>query len=173
MFHLIEKIDVDCLLNEYNKLEGGLKWSEFATGKQTGLQYRFDADPWFDAVGVWKKTKTTAWTDENYLNPYFENTVFEKLIKKYNLKRTRFLWLKPQSCYTMHVDFTPRIHIPLITNEKCLFLIGDSSPFHLPTGGVYWVDTTKMHTAVNCSTEWRLHLVGASINAGVADSQKP
>lgn len=161
MFRVIENIDVTSLLDCYAKIENGIQWQEFFTGKQTGLQYRVDADPWADATGEWKQTKTTSWMEPNCFNEYFNNTPFQKIIEKYDLKRTRLLWLKPQTCYTLHMDFTPRVHIPLITNDKCLFLLEDSKPIHLPVGGVYWVDTRKMHSAVNCSKEWRLHLVGA------------
>lgn len=160
-FRTLSDVDHTALLAAYKELESGIQWSEFPTGKQAGLQYRKDADPWSDAIGVWKHTKSTGWTDPNYLNAYFAGTLFERIIDRLDLRRTRLLWLKPQSCYTMHVDFTPRIHIPLITNEKCFFLFEDCAPIHMPTGQIYWVDTTKMHAAVNCSKEWRLHLVGA------------
>lgn len=159
----LSQIDIAPLLDEYAKLEPNIQWTEFPTGRQAGLQHRLNEDPWTDAVGVWraKKDTSTRWVDENYLNPFFKDTLFEELIREHNLKRTRLLWLKPQSCYTMHQDPTPRVHIPLITNSACLFLFEDCVPTYMAPGCVYLADTTKMHAAVNCSNEWRLHLVGA------------
>ena len=94
------------------------------------------------------------------LNPFFKDTIFESIIHEYNLKRTRLMWSGPFSCYTMHKDQSPRIHIPLITNRLCYFLFRNDIPEHMPAGKSYWVDTRKRHTFINCSEEHRLHLVG-------------
>ena len=68
--------------------------------------------------------------------------------------------LKSKECYTYHWDHLKRIHIPLITNEKCFFIV-DNKLSQLPADGNYhMVDTTKMHTAINASWEDRLHIVG-------------
>ena len=74
--------------------------------------------------------------------------------------RTRVLILKPKVCYSIHRDPFKRIHIPIITNEKC-WLIVDKEIMHLPADGNYYkIDTTKQHTALNGSTEDRIHIVG-------------
>lgn len=164
LFRVTERVDSQTILSAYKALEPNIQWMEFPNGKQTGLQYRKgEDDPWFDAVGAWKVKKETSssWPDENCINPFFKDTIFEEIINRYDLKRTRLLWLKPQTCYTLHEDFTPRVHIPLITNDSCFFLFESCPPIRMPVGNMYWVDTTKMHAAVNCSKEWRLHLVGA------------
>ena len=65
-----------------------------------------------------------------------------------------------KSCYSYHTDKTPRIHIPLITNDKC-FMIVDDEVIRLPANGdVYLIDTTKFHTFLNGSWETRIHIVG-------------
>ena len=67
--------------------------------------------------------------------------------------------------YSYHVDSSPRVHIPLITNEMCFFIL-EKQMFNLPVGKSYWIDTRKGHTALNGSNPRRQpdfkrwHLVG-------------
>ena len=72
--------------------------------------------------------------------------------------RIRLMRLKPFRCYSWHYDTTPRIHIPLITSKQC-FLVVEQESKHLECGNIWWVDTTKYHTAVNGSDRERYHLV--------------
>jgi len=158
MIRIIEPINVEPLINCYNELEYGIRWTEYGhKGKQAGLQYRLNEDPWTSVVG--KNTGDELIAD--ILNPFFTGTVFESIINQYKLKKTRFMWIYPFACYSIHRDNTQRIHIPLITNEECYFLFKFGSPKHLKLGTVYQVDTTLEHTFINCSDQPRLHLVGA------------
>ena len=157
MIKTIKKIDHEEILNEYRKIESGIQWIDYGhKGKQAGLQHKKDEDVWSSAVGKNSGNET----DVSILNPYFKNTIFESIINEYDLKRTRLMWSGPFSCYSMHNDDSPRIHIPLITNVNCYFLFRNDSPEHMPAGKVYWVNTRRRHTFINCSEEWRLHLVG-------------
>ena len=70
------------------------------------------------------------------------------------------MWIGPYACYSIHKDDTPRIHVPIITNPECYFVFKQGLLSHLPAGSVYWVDTTKFHTFMNCSDTPRLHIVG-------------
>ena len=82
------------------------------------------------------------------------------LLLKYKMYNTRIMYLKPHQCYTWHRDQTPRIHIPLTTNDKCKFIIEDTC-FNLPLGNIYWIDTTKYHSAFNGNKKFdRYHIVG-------------
>jgi hypothetical protein len=159
MITTLDTVQTSSILNDYKQLEDGIKWTEYPNGKQTGLQYTADNDPWSDAVGRLKPEYN--WVTDSKLNPYFKDTIFEELINKYKMIRTRLMWLKPYSCYSMHRDDTPRIHIPLVTNDHCFFVFRDKGCFNLAVGGVYLVDTTQYHSAMNCSTEWRLHILGS------------
>ena len=75
--------------------------------------------------------------------------------------RTRIMLARPKSCYSIHKDYSPRLHLPLVTNTECNFLLTDPlQMFHLPADGTTtWVDTRNRHTAMNGSTDPRLHLV--------------
>jgi hypothetical protein len=146
-------------------------------GKQTGLQYKLESDPW---TGAWTGNNTDEngkeWTKESWqnavgrnkgmeltydqLNPFFKDTIFEKLINRYKMYRTRLMWISKMSCYSIHTDSTPRIHVPIITNPQCFFVFREGIVQHLSAGSVYRVNTTKPHTFMNCSDTPRLHLIG-------------
>jgi hypothetical protein len=161
MIKAISRVDSGKLVSVYEKIEADIQWTEYGhKGRQTGLQYKLDDDPWTSAVGK-HHTSELAY---HHLNPLFKDTEFEEVIKKYRLLRTRLMWVYPFACYSMHQDEYPRIHIPLITNPACYFIINEGiknqTIRHLPVDMVYWVDTRKTHTFMNCSEHKRLHLVG-------------
>lgn len=73
-------------------------------------------------------------------------------------------WLKPGEVVPIHKDNCwwhgncPRIHVPVITNEQCFWVVEGRS-HHLPVGSYYEVNNRKFHSAVNNSHHGRLHLV--------------
>jgi hypothetical protein len=157
MIKYINDIDVDPILEFYSKMESDMIWTEYDhKGKQTGLQYYNSEDPWISAVGPAQGNEL----EYDKINPFFKDTVFEEIIKKYNLKKARLMWVYRFACYSMHRDSTPRVHIPLITNLECYFVFKNGLIEHLKIGSSYWVDTRLLHTFINCSREKRLHLVG-------------
>lgn len=157
MIRVIDTIDVTSILESYTSLEPAIQWTNNGhKGRQVGLQYKDNQDPWTSAVG---KSQGEELTYIN-LNTFFKDTIFENIIEKYNLTRTRLMWVGPYACYSMHRDTTPRIHIPMLTNPECYFVFKEGLIKHLPAGSVYWTDTTRVHTFMNCSEQSRLHLVG-------------
>ena len=156
MIKILSSYNIEPLIISYNKLEKDIVWTDYNGKKQAGLQFKKNEDPWASAVGT-SKGDELAYTN---LNPFFKDTIFEELINQYKLKRARLMWISPMTCYSIHKDTTPRIHIPMITNSECYFVFKQGFISHLPTGSVYLVDTTKLHTFMNCSTEPRLHLIG-------------
>ena len=84
--------------------------------------------------------------------------VVNALYEEYGVLRGRFMMLGMKKCLTYHKDNTPRLHIPLVTDDKC-FMVIDDKVCRIPYGGVYKVDTTKRHTAINASKILRTHLV--------------
>ena len=157
MIQVLAKIDEQPILDSFNLIEENITWTSYGhKGRQAGLQFKDNEDPWSSAVGK-SQGAELAYTN---LNPFFKDTIFEELIDKYKLLRTRLMWVGPYACYSMHKDQTPRIHIPLITNPECYFLFYPGQLKNLKKGSVWWVDTTKTHTFINCSDQPRLHLVG-------------
>lgn len=160
MIKILEDIDINALLDCYQMISDSVEWFDYEKGRQAGLQYRIGENPWLSAVGKGKGDDLSI----KEINPQIKGTEFEKIINKFNLSRTRLLWVKPFVCYSMHRDTSPRIHIPLITNKDCYFVFKYSIPAHLSVGHVYQVDTRNFHTFVNCSEHHRLHIVGAVEN---------
>lgn len=158
MIKILTKIDIQPILDFYLTVENNIIWDDtILKGKQTGIQYQEGSDPWSSAVGRSKGNELSY----DQLNPFYKGTIIETLINQFNLKRTRLMWANPYTCYSMHKDTTPRIHIPMITNPECYFVFKTGIIQHMPAGAVYWTDTTAPHTFMNCSNISRLHLVGA------------
>ena len=95
-------------------------------------------------------------------------------------------WIMPGQVVAIHKDncwwhgHCPRIHVPVITNEQCFWVVEGRS-HHLPVGSYYEVNNRKFHSAVNNSDHGRLHLVfdimdqsvyNDAIAAGIDISQK-
>jgi hypothetical protein len=153
---VIDTINVDPILDSFVKLDKDIMWTIYPQGQQVGLQYKLNEDYWSSAIGK-SQGNELEYTE---LNPFFKDTIFETIINQYSLKRTRLMWVNPKSCYSLHQDETPRVHIPLITNPECYFLFYPGILCHLPINSVWWVNTKLKHTFLNCSEEPRLHLVG-------------
>jgi hypothetical protein len=158
-YSIIRSINISEILITYANLKNNITWLDNpGKGKQSGLQYANNEDPFLSATGKLKDNRD----EKEYinLNPLFKGTVFEDIIKEYNLYRTRLMWIEPKTCYSLHKDTTQRIHIPIVTNKNCMFLFPDEPLIHLPIGLVYSVDTRKTHTFCNFSNYARLHLLG-------------
>lgn len=81
--------------------------------------------------------------------------------------RVRIANLKAGNKINPHVDYDPsyifRYHVPLITNDQCLFfvVVDDQYKYYkMPSDGdVYWINTGIKHGVINNSNEDRLHLL--------------
>ena len=98
--------------------------------------------------------------EKDFIVPLFDMPYTNSIIKDLGMYRTRVMRIHSKTCYSYHQDPTMRIHIPLITNDKCFMVIDDKVIRYPADGNHYIVDTTKMHTAVNASWEERIHIVG-------------
>lgn len=107
----------------------------------------------------------------------FKNTYIEQIIEQIIplaalnnqvITRARILTLQPKTCLSYHTDIKKqtRYHIPIYTNNKCMFIINDTVERMRETGTLYTLDPTKIHTAINADQSLkRIHLV---INANIA-----
>lgn len=96
-------------------------------------------------------------TCDLFKNTYIEH-VINKLKSDYNVYRGRFMMLKYKTCLSMHIDGTPRLHIPIITNPDC-FMVIDNQICKLQAGKAYITNTLLPHTAINAGKKDRTHLV--------------
>lgn len=102
-------------------------------------------------------------TDDKVINPVFPKcTYINDLMSSLNMFRTRVMVMRTQSCLPRHCDNHPRIHIPVWTFEEQCFVIVQNTIYHLRAGQAYFVDTTKLHSAMNGHTQHdRVHIVGS------------
>lgn len=106
--------------------------------------------------------------DFTHFNSHFNNTIFRKIYEElpFPVGRVRLMFLEPGKSYSMHMDSEPRLHIAIKTNKNALITIrnsfGDMVNEHIPANGsLWWIDTTKMHTATNNGSSDRIHLVAS------------
>jgi hypothetical protein len=77
--------------------------------------------------------------------------------------RTRIMIVQPRSCYSIHKDLSPRIHLPITTTRNALMCFPyHQRMFHIPKQWTYWVDTRKHHTFINTDTVSRIHIVACT-----------
>lgn len=164
---VLDSIDPSLILQEYQKIEDKLEWLESDQTKQCGLQHLEEFPSLTDSCGRIKTEQSkfglrykNKESDFKICHKIIKNTIFEELIDKFKLFRSRLMWVKPKSCYSLHVDFGPRIHIPIVTNSSAMFVFKDSGVVHLSLGKIYWVDTRKIHSFANFGDTDRLHLIG-------------
>lgn len=123
-------------------------------------------ESWLTSIGrIEQEDKTIVENEYKYIHPALRGTRIHEWLDslvEYGMVRTRLMVIPPKSCYSIHRDPTPRIHLPIKTNPHCLMCFPDHGVMqYLPANGLsYFVDTTENHTFINCSTDYRLHLVG-------------
>lgn len=169
---LIKKLDKFIyfkeLIKEVSDLIDKIPFSE-TIGNQLSLQVKdpknITPDSWYESIGSIKQTdKTISEEEYSYIHPDLVGGYIDMWLNslpQYKLVRTRLMLIPGRTCYSVHSDPHPRIHIPIITNKQCYICFpGEQRMVHLPAdGSSYWVDTTKTHTAINCSQLNRIHLV--------------
>lgn len=157
------KIDLPHLEELFNFAWELHPWSITYPTVQSGISVSTpNSDDYMEACQKWMEPSQES--QLNYLAPSYTSTYLEELINKIPFRTCRWRWMImfQKSCYSMHYDNSERVHIPLISNSQSFVLFKDPTQlYHLNPGEIYRVNTTKVHTAMNCSAEtWRVHLVG-------------
>lgn len=131
---------------------------------QRSLQTDGSAD-WDSGTGSRPNTDESVW---DKLHPELAGTWWQDFFAKLPFKvyRARLLTIHPRTCYSIHTDRTPRIHIAIDTHPQARFIFTTPPAFqHIPADGhVWWVDTTKEHSAMNGSLKPRIHFVACLDN---------
>jgi hypothetical protein len=108
----------------------------------------------------WYRKRTTG------LPPYLHKVLDDLGLNETH--RARFAKLKAGSQIKPHIDYDTtysiRVHIPIITNEKCFFgginSAGKAETFHMPADGFVWfINPGIKHWAENLGSEDRVHLI--------------
>jgi hypothetical protein len=153
---------------EINKLIENFPFKENIL--QLGLQVT-DADDnredaLYESAGrIVKENKMIVEPAYKYINPRLKGGAVDQWLQdhsEYRIVRLRVMYMNPRTCYSIHSDPYPRIHLPIVTNKQCLMVWPkDNFLMHMPADGTsYFTDTTKFHTFMNCSEVPRIHLVG-------------
>lgn len=133
------------------------------SNKKVNSQFPLQGVDELDFTGAVGKTYDLRGDEDDYIVPLYKDMPYTySVLNEYGMYRTRVMKMVKGTCYSYHIDLTPRLHIPLNSNERCMFII-DGNTFHLPAdGSIYWVDTRLMHTALNANREQfiRTHIVG-------------
>lgn len=137
---------------------------------QLGLQVKNpdddSAEQFYESTGRIRRTGGMIVEPQyKHIHPKLKGGAIEQWLQslsEYRIVRTRLMYMLPRTCYSIHSDPYPRIHLPVISNKQCLMLFPDHNSIeHMPADGTsFYVDTTKKHTFVNCSEVPRIHLVG-------------
>jgi len=138
-----------------------------------GLQFIDSTNPIFDGVQQCKYFAADG--SEVSYRPHLDcefvdkNKIGLKLQYLYDvfqgvpLFRGRILIAQPGHVLDLHRDgeHSCRIHIPIVTNEKCHMQIDDEH-VHMPAdGSAYLCNTSLLHRFGNLGTEERIHIVFA------------
>jgi len=97
------------------------------------------------------------------MNTYLKN-VYDTLSQHFKLGRVRILKLNSRTSLSFHRDPEARLHIPIITNPGALMIVDKDAHHMKADGSVYYVDTTKYHTALNGGNTARIHLVATILD---------
>lgn len=97
------------------------------------------------------------YTCDMFNGTYIGETI-DMLRERFGVYRGRFMLMRYKTCLSSHMDYSPRLHIPIVTNQDC-FMVVDDHVCKLPWGNTYLVDTRLPHTAVNAGKKDRIHLV--------------
>jgi hypothetical protein len=97
------------------------------------------------------------------MDSYFKN-VYDVLSEHYHIGRVRILKLDSRTSLSYHRDPEARLHIPIITNPGALMIVEKTVRHMKADGGVYYMDTTKYHTALNGGNQPRIHLVATIVD---------
>lgn len=139
-------------------------YPEIFKNTQVAVTSRQGGDNLFDGIGRIVDYKNVLEKEFSNINNLFLGTDIERLLN--NLKndglsygRVRIMSMPPGKAYSYHMDCETRLHFALKTNDKCMFII-DDEVFRVPSDETgYVLNTTLPHTAINASSENRIHLV--------------
>ena len=113
------------------------------------------------------------WKD--MLLPIMEQAAAKLGYKEYRFPRVMLARVPAGGDISGHYDgeashYIHKIHVPLITNDKALFRVGQRE-MHLPAGQIFEVNNKRIHAVRNDGTTDRIHLIFECYN--IDDYGKP
>lgn len=152
------RVDLDRLNQEVEQLAWNPETKLFRN--QTSVQNSDGSEDYLEGTGSKPGELDNKWANlRSDLKGTWWETFFAGL--PWPVFRTRIMVMEPRSCYSIHKDTSPRLHIALRTRPQAKFIFTDPAEIiHIPADGhIWWVDTRHEHTAINASLEHRWHLL--------------
>lgn len=119
-----------------------------------------EEDDWYCGIGSAVRLRNSNEKDYKFIQPSLKGTAIESIINRYGAYRTRIMNMRPRSCYSVHSDFSFRIHIPISTTRQAWMVWPFANEcHHFEEGNIYWTNTQKPHSAFNGSEANRIHIV--------------
>ena len=108
-------------------------------------------------------TAKSGLVEEDFVDWASGTEVLQDIWSKINIQpygRVRLMGMPPWHNFGYHIDkgVYCTMHIPLITNPYA-FMVSDGQLWKFPVGGIYVINATVPHTAMNAGTTLRTHII--------------
>ena len=178
MIEKLQSVDIDTIISELKILpkyktticlQGTKEISDpmiDVIGQDVDYRTKNEQDPAYlkqpGLKGYVKEKYGIIYNSDDFIYPLFDMPYINSLMEKFKMKHSRILTMKPKTCYSYHYDDKKIIHIPVISDKDCWFII-NKELFDASVGNCYIVDTTQMHTYVNASLRTHRVVIRADI----------
>ena len=150
-------VDVEQIKKDINYI---LSLTEY-NSNQIALQYAND-ESWHAGIGKSDKLNNSEQEFVKY-HSALENTYIKNLLESFDfpVSHARIMNLPPKTCYTTHVDYYTRYHIPVVTKplQTYMHFPDRETTVRMYPGKMYWTNTHELHNFINGTFEDRIHIV--------------
>lgn len=158
VYSILDKIvDIDKLKNDINYITSLTEYKS----NQIALQYA-DLESWHAGVG---KSDYLSHTEQDFTKYHsaLKDTYIQELLQSFEfpISHARIMKLPPKSCYTTHVDYYTRYHIPVTTKplQTYMHFPDKETTVRMYPGKIYWANTHELHNFINGTTDDRIHIL--------------
>jgi hypothetical protein len=154
-----DDIDVAAIVKDICYIES---LTQYETN-QICLQYGKEKS-WSEGVPTYYHNKEID-CESDYVNWHkeLENTYIKKLLSSLNfpVAHARIMRIPERACYTTHVDYYTRYHIPVVSNPLKSFMVFPDKDviLRMYPGKMYWTNTHELHNFLNGDLKDRIHIV--------------
>lgn len=152
-------VDVEAIKNDIRYIETLTAYEK----NQICLQYA-SVKSWSEGVPTYYQNKEVE-NENSYVNWHeeLENTYIKKYLEglDFPVCHARIMKIPERSCYTTHVDYYTRYHIPVVTNPLKTFMVFPDNDviLRMYPGTLYWTNTYELHNFLNGDITERIHIV--------------
>ena len=154
-----QDVDVDKIIKDIKYIETVANYEK----NQICLQYA-TVKSWSEGVPTYYHDKEVE-NENSYVNWHeeLEGTYIKEFLDSFDFPvcHARIMKIPERSCYTTHVDYYTRYHIPVITNPLKTFMVFPDKDviLRMYPGKVYWTNTYELHNFLNGDIKERIHII--------------